>query len=105
MNNVRQEPGVAYTVSGTALTMTGSIVATDDFYVVFQGPATGTATHPAGSNLEAVDGEFSGYVAHNDYWRHNRPFWENTTTINTDYTITNNRNALSIGPDYVASRH
>ena len=37
VNNVRQEPGVAYTVSGTALTMTGSIVATDDFYVVFQG--------------------------------------------------------------------
>ena len=37
VNNVRQEPGVAYTVSGTALTMTGSIVASDDFYVVFQG--------------------------------------------------------------------
>ena len=37
VNNVRQEPGVAYTVSGTTLTMTGSIVATDDFYVVFQG--------------------------------------------------------------------
>ena len=37
VNNVRQEPGIAYTVSGTALTMTGSIVATDDFYVVFQG--------------------------------------------------------------------
>ena len=50
VNNVRQEPGVAYTVSGTALTMTGSIVATDDFYVVFQGKSTGTATHPATEN-------------------------------------------------------
>jgi len=37
INNVRQEPTVAYTVSGTALTMTGSVSATDDFYVVFQG--------------------------------------------------------------------
>jgi len=39
VNNVRQEPTVAYTVSGTSLTMTGSIAATDDFYVVFQGKA------------------------------------------------------------------
>lgn len=60
VNNVRQEPGVAYTVSGTALTMTGSIVATDDFYVVFQGKSTGTATHPAGQALTATDGTFTG---------------------------------------------
>jgi len=39
VNNVRQEPTVAYTVSGTSLTMTGSVAATDDFYVVFQGKA------------------------------------------------------------------
>ena len=62
VNNVRQEPGVAYTVSGTALTMTGSIVATDDFYVVFQGKSTGTATHPAGQALTATDGTFTGNV-------------------------------------------
>ena len=60
VNNVRQEPGVAYTVSGTALTMTGSIVASDDFYVVFQGKSTGTATHPAGQALTATDGTFTG---------------------------------------------
>ena len=54
VNNVRQEPGVAYTVSGTALTMTGSIASTDDFYVVFQGKSTGTATHPAGQALTAT---------------------------------------------------
>ncbi len=60
VNNVRQEPGVAYTVSGTALTMTGSIASTDDFYVVFQGKSTGTATHPATQNLTAVDGTFTG---------------------------------------------
>lgn len=42
VNNVRQEPGVAYSVSGTALTMTGTVASTDDFYVVFQGKAIQT---------------------------------------------------------------
>jgi len=60
VNNVRQEPSVAYTVAGTALTMTGSIVATDDFYVVFQGKAQQTVTHPATHALEATDGTFTG---------------------------------------------
>ena len=40
--------------------MTGSIVASDDFYVVFQGKSTGTATHPAGQALTATDGTFTG---------------------------------------------
>jgi len=60
VNNVRQEPSVAYTVSGTALTMTGSIASTDDFYVVFQGKAQQTVTHPATHALEATDGTFTG---------------------------------------------
>jgi len=59
VNNVRQEPGVAYTVSGTALTMTGSIATTDDFYVVFQGKAIQTATHPSDRALTATDGTFT----------------------------------------------
>ena len=46
VNNVRQEPAVAYTVSGTALTMTGNVAASDDFYVVFQGKAVGTVVPP-----------------------------------------------------------
>ena len=60
VNNVRQEPGVAYTVSGTTLTMTGSVAATDDFYVVFQGKAIQTATHPSDRALTATDGTFTG---------------------------------------------
>ena len=43
VNNVRQEPGTAYTVSGTTLTMTGNVASTDDFYVVFQGKAIQTS--------------------------------------------------------------
>jgi len=49
VNNVRQEPGVAYTVSGTALTMTGNVASTDDFYVIYQGKALQTTVPPDGS--------------------------------------------------------
>lgn len=62
VNNVRQEPGVAYTVSGTSLTMTGSIVATDDFYVVFQGKSVASVTHPSNSALNATTGTFTSNV-------------------------------------------
>ena len=60
VNNVRQEPGVAYTVAGTALTMTGSIATTDDFYVVFQGKAQQTATLGSSTNLSITDLTLSG---------------------------------------------
>lgn len=63
VNNVRQEPSVAYTVSGTALTMTGNVESSDDFYVVFQGKAIQTTTHPEGQDLKARDGTFSGDVS------------------------------------------
>jgi hypothetical protein len=54
VNNVRQEPGIAYTVSaGTSLAMTGNVASTDDFYVVFQGKAVQTATHPSDAPLTA----------------------------------------------------
>ena len=58
VNNVRQEPAVAYTVSGTALTMTGNVAASDDFYVVFQGKAVGTVVPPDDSVTTAriIDG-------------------------------------------------
>ena len=42
VNNVRQEPSVAYTVAGTALTMTGNVASTDDFYIIYQGKAVFT---------------------------------------------------------------
>ena len=62
VNNVRQEPSVAYTVSGTDLTMTGNVASTDNFYVVFQGLAQQTATHPSSSALQATTGTFSSNV-------------------------------------------
>jgi hypothetical protein len=49
VNNVRQEPSVAYSASGTTLTMTGNVASTDDFYVVYQGKSVGTIVPPDGS--------------------------------------------------------
>lgn len=53
VNNVRQEPTEAYTVSGTALTMTGNVASTDDFYVIYLGKALQTTTPPDGSVTSA----------------------------------------------------
>jgi hypothetical protein len=53
VNNVRQEPTEAYTVSGTALTMTGNVASTDDFYVIYLGKALQTTTPPDGSVTNA----------------------------------------------------
>ena len=63
VNNVRQEPGVAYTVSGNQMTMTGNVASTDDFYVVYIGRVVGTATHPSNAALVAASGTFNGDVS------------------------------------------
>ena len=42
VNNTRQEPTVAYSASGTTLTMTGAVNASDHFYVLFLGKAIAT---------------------------------------------------------------
>jgi hypothetical protein len=39
VNNVRQEPGVAYTCSGNQITFTTAVESSDDCYIVFQGRA------------------------------------------------------------------
>ena len=62
VNNVRQEPGVSYTVSSNQLTMSASVDSADDFYVIFQGKAKMTATHPPTFDLTAANGTFTGTV-------------------------------------------
>ena len=49
VNNVRQEPTDAYSVSGTTLTMTGNVASSDNFYVIFLGKAIQTTVPPDGS--------------------------------------------------------
>ena len=49
VNNVRQEPTDAYSVNGTALSMTGNVASSDNFYVIFLGKAIQTTVPPDGS--------------------------------------------------------
>lgn len=64
VENVRQEPTDAYTVSGTTLTFTAApVTGTDNIYVVNSGTPVSTITHPAGAALQATSGTFSGNVS------------------------------------------
>ena len=62
VNNTRQEPTVAYSASGTTLTMTGAVNASDSFYVIFLGKAIATTGLPVDAvgtsniNANAVTG-------------------------------------------------
>ena len=62
VENVRQEPTSAYSVSGTTLTFTATTPSgTGNIYVLHMNPTT-TTTHPAAQNLTAVDGTFTGNI-------------------------------------------
>ena len=60
VNNTRQEPTIAYSASGTTLTMTGAVNASDSFYVIFLGKGIATtglpvdAVNTASINANAV---------------------------------------------------
>ena len=61
VENVRQEPTTAYSVSGTTLTFTAAPVPSsgNNIYVLHMNPTT-TTTHPAAQNLTAVNGTLTG---------------------------------------------
>lgn len=61
-NNVRQEPTVAYTASGTTITFTEAIQSTDSVYVIFNGQAVGTIDAPAGAYLPTTGGTVNGQL-------------------------------------------
>jgi len=64
VENVRQEPTTAYSVSGTTLTFTAAPVSSsgNNIYVLHMNPTT-TTTHPAAQNLTAVNGTLTGTLA------------------------------------------
>ena len=95
VNNVRQEPAVAYTVSGTALTMTGNVAASDDFYVVFQGKALQTVVPPDGSVTTAKLA--SGAAASNLGTSVNLATIKDSTGTNTAMTIDSSGNISTTG--------
>ena len=108
VNNVRQEPGVAYTANGTSLTMTGSIVATDDFYVVFQGKAQQTVVPGAGTITQAMfapglnlgAGYFQGNNGDTGDTTNGKGdiFRVNAQTLTSNVTIASGDNAMASGP-------
>ena len=53
VNNVRQEPTDAYSVNGTALSMTGNVTSSDNFYVIYLGKALQTTVPPDSSVTNA----------------------------------------------------
>ncbi len=63
VNNTRQEPAIAYSASGTTLTMTGAVNASDSFYVIFLGKGIATTGLPVDAvgtsniNASAITGE------------------------------------------------
>ena len=99
VNNVRQEPGVAYNISGsTGLVMTGTIATTDDFYVVFQGKATGTTTGTGGGG-----GVFKGDNGTVNGGKEGDIFRVHQQQLDTDTTIDADENALASGPLTIAA--
>ena len=62
VENVRQEPTIAYAVSGTTLTFTAAPVSAsgNNIYVLHHNAPTSTATHPAAQPLTATSGTFTG---------------------------------------------
>ena len=64
VENVRQEPTTAYSVSGTTLTFTAPPVSSsgNNIYVLHHNAPASTATHPASQDLTAVKGTFTSTV-------------------------------------------
>ena len=108
VNNVRQEPVDAYTISGTSLTMTGTIAATDDFYVVFQGKAQQTAVPGVGTITQAMfapglnlgAGYFQGNNGNTGDTTNGKGdiFRVNAQTLTSNVTIATADNATAAGP-------
>ena len=113
VNNVRQEPGVAYTANGTTLTMTGNVLSTDDFYAVFQGKAQQTVVPGAGTITQSMFA--AGLSLGAGYFQGENGAAGDTTNgkgdifrvheqeLNTDVTIAATDNALCAGPLTIAT--
>jgi len=62
VNNVRQEPTIAYSATSQTITFSEAIDSTDDVYMIYQGQTMGSVVHPADQALTATDGTFAGKV-------------------------------------------
>ena len=63
VENIQQEPVVAYSISGTTLTFTSAPpTGTGNIYVIHRGELVETTVHPSTVDLNAVNGSFTGDV-------------------------------------------
>ena len=103
VNNVRQEPAVAYTVAGTALTMTGNVENTDGFYVVYQGKAVQTTTPSPESVTSAMLAQGAAGAYLGDATQLGNIIRVHEKEINTSVTVAANTNGMCAGPLTLAS--
>jgi C1q domain len=81
-NNVRQEPGVAYTASGSTIAFTEAIASTDSVYILYNGQAIGTVNAPEGAYLPTTGGTLNGELSVN-----NRVVIQQDSTSNNRLTL------------------
>jgi hypothetical protein len=60
VNNVRQEPTIAYNATSQTITFSEGIDSTDDVYMIYQGQTMGSVVHPADQALSATNITASG---------------------------------------------
>ena len=60
VNNVRQEPTVAYNAASQTLTMSEGIDSTDDFYAIYKAQAYGTTTLPVDQPITVAGATING---------------------------------------------
>ena len=106
LNNVRQEPTEAYTISGTTLTLASAITSNDSMYCIYQGrsvgtqaPATGSVTNAmlAGSIATSKLADGSTFATTNGITEADQFVLTSSLTVTSEVTISANlsRNANS----------
>ena len=96
VENVRQEPTIAYAVSGTTLTFTAAPVTSsgNNIYVLHHNAVASTANHPAAQDLTAVKGTFTGDVSIDG-----GSFVFNESSADKEFRIEPNGNAIMLVVD------
>ena len=95
VGGVMQNPSTDYTVSGDEVTFTTAPASGLSFFALMQGDAVDINTPADGTVTSAkLASDFTGATG----GAGNHVFLLNEQTVNTDYTIPANRNALSAGP-------
>ena len=95
VGGVMQNPSTDYTVAGDQVTFTTAPASGLSFFALMQGDAVDINTPADGTVTSAkLASDFTGATG----GAGNHVFLLNEQTVNTDYTIPSNRNALSAGP-------